>query len=142
MKTILFYLLVSCLFVSCQEKNQPEKEQDCIKSALAIDDSIGKIRNHECERISLSRTISNYTTGMKAIDMKDCPNSFSNAYDLHRKAWDEVLPITNKYPELRGEMHDLFKQIEAGKDSVLFKKRVAAVWATWAEVEKASERKE
>lgn len=138
-KAILLPLL--CLVFACQfkEKKAPGNEGDCIKKALAIDDSIGKLRNRECETLPLSKTIRNYTIRMKAIDMKRCPNDFSNAYTSHRKAWDDLIEITHQYPDLRGEMHVLFKQIEGGKDSVLFKKRVATVWSTWADVEKASQ---
>lgn len=138
MKSILFLLLLNCLFLSCKTKHQAEEDKNCIKAALAIDDSIGKVRNRECEHISLSRTISNYTANMKAIDLKGCPQNFAEGYGAHRKAWEAVLQITDRYPELRGEMHDLFRQLEKGKDSTAFKQRVTVIWSTWDEVEKAS----
>jgi len=48
-----------------------------------------------------------------------------------------VLPITDRYPDLREEMHDLFKKLETGKDAEVSKPLVKTIWATWAEVEQA-----
>ena len=110
-------------------------QTDCINHVIAVDDSLGKIRNRECENLSLSRTILNYTKAMQQIETKDCPPAFSKAYSSHRDAWNAMLPITDNYPDLRGEMHVLFKQLEQSKDSVAFKKFQSAIWTTWAEVE-------
>lgn len=47
-----------------------------------------------------------------------------------------MLEITNKYPELRGEMHNLFDQLEKGNDAAEFKRYLKQIWDTWAEIEK------
>ena len=43
--------------------------------------------------------------------------------------------VTDQYPNLRGEMHDLFDIIEKGKDSGAFKTHLKAIWDTWENVE-------
>lgn len=132
-----FFLLVICFVVSCTagRKNKAMAQADCINRAIAVDDSIGKIRNRECETLPLSQTIINYTNAMQHIGTKDCPEAFSKAYSSHKEAWNAMLPVTDKYPNLRGEMHVLFKQLEQSKDSVVFKKLQAAIWTTWDDVE-------
>ena len=105
--------------------------------ALALDDSLGRARNHACETISLSETIRQYARGIENIDYRDCPEAFSTAFNKHRKAWLALLPVTDRYPELRGEMHGLFKQLEAGEHAEQFKPLVKSVWDTWGEVEAA-----
>ncbi len=47
-----------------------------------------------------------------------------------------MLPITDKYPMMRGELQVIFRQHEQSEDAELFKKRQNEIWATWAEVEK------
>ncbi|WP_155958842.1 hypothetical protein [Flavobacterium limnosediminis] len=137
MKTCFFILTLCCL-VSCKTGSSRATlvQTDCISRVIAIDDSLGKIRNRECENLSLSQTIANYTKGMAAIDTKGCPEAFSKAYRSHKDAWNAVLPVTDTYPDLRGEMHVLFKELERSKDSVEFKKLQADIWTTWGEVER------
>ncbi|WP_313805801.1 hypothetical protein [Flavobacterium sp.] len=108
----------------------------CITRLIEKDDKIGKIRNKQCETLSLSQTILNYTEAMKSISADACPDAFVVAYESHRKAWIDMLPITDQFPAMRGEMHVLFKQLEQSDASVAFKKQLAKIWATWAEVEK------
>lgn len=104
-------------------------------NVIAIDAKLGKIRNHSCEKISLSETISNYVNELNKISFDDCPKAFDQAFKSHINAWLEMIPVTDNYPNLRGELHDLFDKIEAGKDKVLFKKRLDAIWKTWADIE-------
>ena len=103
---------------------------------LEADSTIGNIRNKQCETLSLSQTILNYTEAMQAVSTQKCPDAFASAYESHRQAWLAMLPITDKYPMMRGEMHMLFRQLEQSEDAELFKKRLNEIWATWAEVEK------
>lgn len=104
---------------------------------LALDDSLGKIRNHASEKISLSETIKQYTSEINKMDFNGCPGDFTFAFKRHRDAWSKIMAITGKYPGLRGEMHALFDSIKAGKDSAEFNLRLAAIWSTWSEVENA-----
>lgn len=135
-KTFLFLFVISFL-ASCTAvtKDNALPQTDCIYRVMAVDDSLGKIRNRECETLPLSQTIVNYTKAMQQIETKDCPDAFLKAYSSHKEAWNAMLPITDNYPKLRGEMHVLFKQLEQSPDSVAFKKQQAAIWTTWAAVE-------
>lgn len=110
----------------------------CMQRILAKDDSLSTIRNLACQKISLDQSISNYTRSLESMDFRYCPEQFTNAFTAHRRAWEALIPITKKYDDMRGEMHFLFKELEAGQDSTLFKQNLKRVWDTWAEVEKES----
>lgn len=144
MKFLLSALLLGFLVNACQQNPHSGKNdatthspKACMEKVIALDDSLGRARNHACEAISLSETIRQYADGMEKISYQDCPEAFSLAFQKHREAWLALIPITDQHSELRGEMHDLFKQIESGVDSAQFKPLVKAVWDTWAEVEAA-----
>ncbi|MBP6812978.1 MAG: sulfurtransferase [Saprospiraceae bacterium] len=136
-------LLAIALFLFHQtsafaQKPMPSKKsRDCMARVIALDDSLGKARNHACERLDLSETIRQYAKGLSKINYKSCPAAFANAFKKHREAWLALIPVTDQYSALRGEMHDLFKKIESGKDGKQFKALVKTVWDTWAEIETA-----
>lgn len=140
---LTMFCLVTTIFISRANSlpgNNLEDDKlnkECMNRVIALDDSLGKIRNHACEKISLSQSIKDYSAGMKKFSYKKCPESFKKAFERHRQAWANMLVVTDKYPDLRGEMHVLFKQLEEGKDAELFKPLLKAIWDTWAEVEKA-----
>ena len=133
-----FLIPVICFVFSCDSarKDIASLHKDCIAHVMAVDDSLGKIRNRECETLPLSQTIENYTEGMQKINMQNCPEAFSKAFQKHVDSWNAICIITDRYPEKRGEMHILFKELEQSKDSVEFKKLQANIWSTWAEVER------
>lgn len=142
--TGFFLVMVAVgIFTSCdrslnrfQEKQQvTEAEKKSMDRVIAIDDSIGKIRNKECRTLSLSQTITNYTEKMKQINMEGCPKEFSKSFDQHITSWNNLLQVTDKYPQLRGEMHDLFQKLEKSQDSAVFKKLKNDVWDTWDLIE-------
>ncbi len=138
-------LLFGFATFSCSPKNHKSTittaniEKSCIDRVISADNALGSARNHNCEVMSLSETIKLYTDGIDKIDFKDCPADFTKAFDDHKKAWVEMLTITDKYPDLRGEMHDLFKILEEGKDKASFDPLLATIWSTWADVEKSME---
>lgn len=111
--------------------------QDCMERVIALDDSLGRLRNHACEKISLAETIRNYADGLQQIDFSNCPADFTAAFDKHRQAWLHLIPVVEKYPDMRGEMHDLFDGLEQGEDADIFKPQVKNVWDTWTEIETA-----
>ena len=123
------------LIVPGEEVNLPESS--CIEKIIAADSQLGKIRNHACEKQSLSLTISEYIAALKKLDYSGCPEAFVKAFNRHQQAWLDMIPVTDKYPELRGEMHDLFDIIERASDAETFKIRLKGIWDTWAEVEAA-----
>ncbi|MFN0216717.1 MAG: hypothetical protein ACKVT2_20865 [Saprospiraceae bacterium] len=118
-----FHQMASAVFVGNYEK-------DCMDRIIALDDSLGRLRNHACEKVSISQSIQDYTDGLAKIDFQYCPKIFAAGFEKHRMAWLALLPVTNKYLELRGEMHVVFKQIEAGTDGDQFKLLVKTVWDT------------
>jgi hypothetical protein len=74
---------------------------------------------------------------MKKLDFQGCPPDFTVAFEKHRQAWNDMIPLVKKYPDLRGEMHVLFDQLEKGEDAERFKLLLKNVWDTWGEVEEA-----
>ena len=152
MKTNTYLLLLLTIFFislfgSCKHskkeavhENAPSyliNDQSCIEHIISVDDSIGKIRNYNCEKISLSATIRIYTSGLEELDFSACPEDFTVAFNAHIQAWKDMTTLTDKYLRLRGEMHDLFDEIEAGEDAEEFKPLLDNIWSTWAEIEKA-----
>jgi len=112
-------------------------EQNCIEYIIAMDDSLGTVRNHACEIVSLSKSIENYVKSMDKLDFQDCPQNFKEAFYRHKNAWTNMLILSDKYPDLRGEMHDIFDIIEAGEYAETFKPLLKNIWDTWGEVEEA-----
>jgi hypothetical protein len=131
---ILIMMISSC--TSRSSNANQENHSECIDRVLMLDDSLGTIRNHECERISLSRTIENYVNGLRAINFDGCPKEFKQAFDAHIQAWINVTETTDNYPDLRGEMHQLFDKLGQSPDSGAFNKQVAEIWSTWGNIEK------
>jgi len=111
-------------------------EKACIDMVIRVDDSLGKIRNHACETATLSQAITGYAAGISKIDFEECTAAFKTAFEKHRQAWIDFRELSDKYPDLRAEMHDLFDQLEKSKDSLLFKKLSKQIWDTWGDIEK------
>ena len=138
------------LFLSCDEKSnqrQPQAEsaanveKSCMEKIIEEDNTLGTTRNHACEKTTLAETIVNYANALEQLDYGDCPKAFSQAFARHIQAWRDMIPLVEKYPDMRGEMHDLFDEIEKGKDAETFKPLLKAIWDTWAEIEDAMKRK-
>ena len=136
---------MACCFIHCKNQNVKSIDQDhgsvCVKMILEKDSELGSKRNHDCESTSLSNTIDIYTQALSDLDFSDCPSSFSQAFQEHINAWIEMKEVTDGYPDLRGEMHDLFDQIRQTKDSTQFKIRLNMIWSTWESIEKLSGQK-
>lgn len=119
-------------------ENRPSLEKiDCVNLILTKDDSLGKIRNHACETLSLSETIKQYTQALDSLNFENCPSGFTNAFNNHIDAWTDIIQVTNHYPYLRGEMHDLFDKLEAGEHGDEFKPLLKNIWDTWKRIESA-----
>ena len=145
MKYLLNFILI-LLVISCNnaEKKDNEtklesvtdiKKAECMESILKRDSELGKIRNHSSIQISLSETIHNYTNSIKSLDYSNCPDKFTIAFHEHIKAWLDVKKVSDKYPELRGELHVIFSELEKKKDSIEFKLLQARISDTWKIVE-------
>lgn len=141
--TLFALFALALLTTACRSAGHPavaktaNSPQDCIQRVIALDDSMGRVRNHACETISLAQTVQNYADGMKQADFRNCPPAFADAFERHRQAWINLIPVMEKYPDMRGEMHILFNHLEIGKDAASFNPLLKAVWDTWAEVETA-----
>ena len=139
-------LLLILLLLSCNNAgNKSSKAKlesvtnintECIESILKKDSVLGQIRNHASEQISLSETIDNYTNSLKSLDYSDCPDNFTIAFHEHIEAWLELKKASDKYPELRGELHEVFSELEKKKDSLEFKSFETKILDTWETVEK------
>ena len=140
-------LIVILLVLSCNNagnkssKTKLESVTDiektgCMESILKRDSVLGEIRNHASEQISLSETIDNYTNSLKSLDYSDCPDKFTIAFHEHIEAWLAVKKVSDKYPELRGELHVIFSELEKKKDSLEFKSFETKIFDTWKVVEK------
>ena len=127
------------VFLGCGVSSNSDQKSSkvCVESIIKKDSELGKVRNHACEKLSLSETIIEYTTALKQLDFSACEKEFEVAFSSHINAWENAVSITDKYPMLRGEMHDLFDKIELTSDSTEFKSLVASIWSTWGEVESA-----
>ena len=140
-----FTTLCFSLFFCCQNNknaNTTVSEVGCIESILAKDSELGKTRNHQCETITLHKTIENYTKAIQNLKFEDCPEEFNLAFKTHISAWNQMGEFTKTYSDLRGEMHDLFDSIEKTKDSLVFKPLLKTIWDTWADVEAAKSKHE
>ena len=111
----------------------------CIDRVLAIDDSLGAIRNQASHNIPLGHVVRVYVRDLERVDFDACPEEFTLSYKEHVKAWKDMLPVLDKHDDLRGEMHDLFDQLEKGPGATKFRVRLDAIWSTWDKVEKAKE---
>ena len=130
-------LLVNCADAKKSKDSTTLSQKDCIDAVLKQDGALGKIRNHACETISLSKTIAQYVDAINNLDYEGCPDEFRKAFKSHTAAWSEMGKFTENYPDLRGEMHDLFDSIEKTKDSTTFKPLLKAIWDTWSSIEAA-----
>jgi hypothetical protein len=139
---ILFLGVMMISFSSCKsgtKESPPENRgEDCIRIVLSKDTSLGSKRNNDCKEVSLSTTIDRYVDSLSVMDFSQCPSLFTEAFKDHIQAWKNMKQITDSFPDLRGEMHELFDQIELTKDSTIFKDLLANVWYTWEVVEKES----
>jgi len=132
--------VITPLLIACQGYTRHSSNHDvgnaCVERVLAMDDTLGRQRNHACEQVSLSRAINDYVNGLREADFTDCPDNFKQAFDSHIRAWINIIQVTDKYPAVRGEMHDLFNQIAQSKGSTEFNAYLAEIWNTWDAVEK------
>ncbi|MEW4923675.1 hypothetical protein [Algibacter sp. 2305UL17-15] len=143
--TFLITLFAFLIVTSChrgpeksivQYRTNPSK-LECINFILSQDDSLGRIRNHACKSISLSNTIDQYVASINNLDFKNCPKDFFHAFENHMNAWTGMKQVTDNFPDLRGEMHDLFDTIAKSKYKQTFDPLLKDIWDTWELVEAA-----
>lgn len=144
----LEYLIVLLSILGC--KNSGSKDTDahiyskskqtiCIERIFEQDSILGGIRNRAPQSTTLSEAVITYTNNLESLDYTNCPDDFVQAFQQHIDAWKKITIITDNYPSLRGELHDVFSEVELTKDSTRFKALVKRIWDTWAEVEKSAD---
>lgn len=111
------------------------KNTNCVEYIFEQDSIFGDIRNHASEKISLSEAINNYSKNLKSLDYSHCPEEFESAFNKHADAWLDFRKVSDKYPLLRGELHDIFEIIEKSEDSTEFKSRLNQILETWKLIE-------
>ena len=136
----LLFLIMLFPILGCKEtvakKNKDDltleiKQAECVEHIFTKDSILGELRNHASEKVSLSQAIINYTKETESLDFSNCPETFTSVFYKHIDAWKKVTKVSDKYPHLRGELHNLFAQLEKSKDSTEFKYLVKQVWDTW-----------
>lgn len=132
---IILILLLGCKYTGEKQKNTDiviDKDAiACVQMVFEKDSILGGIRNHSPEKISLSETIDNYTHELESMAYTNCPEKFKSSFNAHIKAWQQLRSVTDKYPSMRGELHDIFALLEKSADSTEFKTLVQKVWDTW-----------
>ena len=131
------------LIYACKADPRPtpinKLERTCVQNILKQDSILGGIRNHQCEELSLAKTIENYTQALSILNFEDCPPDFYKAFKAHIAAWNEMAVFVHPENDLRGELHDLFDLIKAKDDTGEFDRKLKAIWDTWSEIEASQE---
>ena len=83
-----------------------------------------------CEKVSLSETIQVYVDSLSTLDFSSCPEKFASSFQEHIDAWKAMIAVTDNFPDLRGEMHDIFDEIEKSENPGEFKTRLDKIWST------------
>jgi len=138
-------MLSGCLaLAACTAHAPPESTRAAvaIRAVLEADSELGGVRNHASESQPLAEAVRAYVGGLDAIDFGECPPDFTSAFRRHRDAWHESIRYFEEHDELRGELHDVFKEIrESGADA---RTRIEGIEKdildTWAEVQAAVDR--
>ena len=110
-RLILFGLLVlTCTTLWAQAKGKDAAF--CMDEIMKGDAEFGKARNHDPESMPIHQAIATYVENIRSMDYSNCPTEFTKLFHAHIDAWQELVPHTEPFAELRGEMHDVFDQIE------------------------------
>lgn len=133
--TLACIIITGMLLWACGSQHQHGSR--CMQKIIEQDSVLGFLRNQQSKQWPLSAAISNYVDATNGLKMNRCPPAFAAAFKSHMGAWQQMIAVTDNYPHLRGEMHELFNRLEKEKDSTLFKLKLKQIWDTWAEVEKA-----
>jgi len=109
-------------------------DQNCLTRIIALDKEQSTARNQATEKQSLSQTIEEYRAAMEKIDYTGCPAELEPAVQRHLEVWKNITEVTDKYPNRRGEMSALFKELEKGADGAQIKVFIQRSYDTWMEV--------
>ena len=145
---LLLILIILFFFIACKKGENrntlntislEEQHVNCIEDIFEKDSVLGEIRNHAPKAMALSEAINSYTHDLESLDFSNCPENFTASFKKHIEAWKMVTKVSDKYPALRGELHDIFEALETGSDSTEFKLLLKEVWDTWNVVKESSQ---
>lgn len=122
----------------CRTAAPAASADPAVSAVLAADAAAGRARNHAPETGPVAEAVRDYVAAMDAIELAATPPAFRVAFERHRDAWAALAPYLDRFPEERGEMHDVFDRLadpSRNPDAATFETLVAEVWATWDEVE-------
>ena len=109
---------------------------DCITFIIEEDNVLGELRNKAPLDIPLHKAIKQYAEALYNLDYTECPEEFTKAFLAHVADWESLIPIAKKYPDKRGEMHDVFDELRETEDGEAFEQRINEIRASWKIVEK------
>lgn len=155
--TLMTILVLSTMFYACQnstdqtdsteqatesaptptaetETAENPANQSCIERIIALDDKLSAIRNQGTKEQSISKTIKEYLAAMEQVDYSGCPPTLEPAIQQHLDVWKNIIPVTDKYDDRRGEMAPLFKELENSADGARVKAFVQRSYDTWMKV--------
>lgn len=133
------------LIYSCNRFQEDETPSPaaiaCVESVMALDDSLGRVRNHLSEMIPVHESIEHYVQSSEIyLNFEDCPALFQSAFQRHTNAWKEMAKVCEEYAEYRGEMHSVMDRIAIECDCKEFNEALSEIWESWAEVENVTKR--
>ncbi len=85
-----------------------ENMRFAIRRVLDLDMKLGADRDIYCQQHSLAEAVKKYVLEIRAVDFSGCSDEFSAAFIRHTAAWENSIPFFERFPDLRGEMHELF----------------------------------
>ena len=137
---LLCAVLGGALGIGCasRPKNEdPPPEIGCMASVIKADERLALARNAAPREMPIGDAVRAYLEAFESLDMSECPPPFREAIRRHLGAWRETLPWLDAYPELRGELHEVFDVIGRDERNAEFRAAVGQIIQTWSQVEQA-----
>lgn len=118
-------------------ENEASSYAAAIRAVIEQDSRLGKLRNHFSEDAPVARAVEEYVAGLDALDLEHCPPDFVRALHRHRDAWHGSIAFFEEFPNLRGEIHDVFEMIRARDHSSRARLEAveAEILSTWVAVQ-------
>lgn len=128
-------------FESVYESLDSTDFQAAMEAVISQDSKLGAARNEATRAQPIASVIENYVEALDALDLQQCPQDFAKAIRRHADAWRESISFFAQFEDLRGELHEVFEMIreQGGSARTGLEQAEAAIWSTWADVEKAME---
>ncbi len=121
----------------CQRAPSPEVSESAMQTVLKLDELLSQQRNEATRQVALNQAIQQYVANLEQLDFDGCPPEFVAAFQKHRLAWQASIEFFASHQDLRGEMHEVFKQIAThDKNSARqLKTHLDSIMETWRAVQ-------